>query len=182
MKLAIKVCNACQQAKLLADYARHPNNRDGLQNTCRACDSASATVRRHGMTRVEKAERAVAQGGCLICGTMRPGPHGWVVDHDHGCCGPVKSCARCQRGILCGDCNTALGMAHDDPARLRKMAAYLEAHKASVDRLSPLTQSPSSNGLDGRTDGTKKSLQVDVNLTASTHASSTSDSSMVERP
>jgi len=181
MRVGIKVCNACQVPKLLADYAKHPNNRDGLQSTCRACDSASATVRRHGMTRVEKAERAIAQGGCLICGTMQPGPHGWVVDHDHNCCGPVKSCDRCQRGILCDACNTALGMAHDDPALLRRMADYLEAHKASVDRLTLLTQSTRSYGRTRRTDGTKKSLEVDVNLTASTHASPKSDSSMVGR-
>jgi hypothetical protein len=29
------------------------------------------------------------------------------------------------RGLLCNDCNLALGHAHDDPARLRALIVYL---------------------------------------------------------
>lgn len=43
------------------------------------------------------------------------------VDHCHAT-GDV-------RGILCQGCNTALGMAKDDPARLRALADYLEHHQ-----------------------------------------------------
>jgi hypothetical protein len=31
------------------------------------------------------------------------------------------------RGLLCGDCNVALGYLQDDPQRMRSMIAYLGA-------------------------------------------------------
>lgn len=33
------------------------------------------------------------------------------------------------RGRLCHNCNLALGNAHDDPVRLRKLANYLEKYQ-----------------------------------------------------
>lgn len=129
MTVQIKRCGACQQVKILADFNRSPDNRGGRQSICRACESEAVPRRRHGMSRAEKAAAAEAQGGCLTCGTKNPGQKGWVVDHDHRCCGPVKSCERCRRGILCGRCNTALGMANDDPDLLRRLADYLEGHR-----------------------------------------------------
>lgn len=46
-------------------------------------------------------------------------PH---IDHDHET-GSI-------RAILCGPCNTALGLVNDSPEILRRMADYLEIHKA----------------------------------------------------
>jgi hypothetical protein len=62
-------------------------------------------------------------GRCVICQTAlsheqgkRTSPH---VDHDHTT-GKV-------RGILCGNCNIALGAAKDDPIILAAMITYLAA-------------------------------------------------------
>jgi hypothetical protein len=52
--------------------------------------------------------------GCSVSFTMKS-PH---VDHDHTT-GKV-------RGLLCRRCNSALGMAKDDPNILRSLIAYLE--------------------------------------------------------
>jgi hypothetical protein len=67
----------------------------------------------HGLTGVEAA--AYRDGkSCAVCGSdERLG-----IDHCHET-GVV-------RGVLCHWCNTALGLAKDDPATLRALANYLE--------------------------------------------------------
>ena len=62
------------------------------------------------------------QGGvCVVCGTSdfssSPGGHP-VVDHDHKT-GVV-------RGLLCSNCNTAIGFLKNSPQIIRAAADYLE--------------------------------------------------------
>lgn len=68
-----------------------------------------------------------AQGrACAICGRVDPigrvskfGPEYWLaVDHDHDT-GRV-------RGLLCSNCNQALGLLNENPDLVRKAIAYLE--------------------------------------------------------
>jgi RNase P subunit RPR2 len=60
---------------------------------------------------------------CAICGIEDWAAPGGVLhlDHNH-VTGKV-------RAFLCKNCNTVLGHAKDDPERLRKAIAYLEAHR-----------------------------------------------------
>lgn len=70
-------------------------------------------------------------GGCAVCGALRSSDGKALhVDHDHDCCPGPTSCGLCVRGIICNRCNSALGLAQHDAARLRGMADYLEAHSA----------------------------------------------------
>jgi recombination endonuclease VII len=55
------------------------------------------------------------------------------VDHDHTHCAPHTSCPVCRRGLTCHRCNTAIGLANDDPATLRRMADALEAAQRAVE-------------------------------------------------
>jgi hypothetical protein len=64
------------------------------------------------------------QGRCAVCRTDEPGKRGWQTDHCHT--------TKRVRGILCMPCNIALGVANDDPARLRALAAYLESSLPGV--------------------------------------------------
>lgn len=67
-----------------------------------------------------------AQGGqCLVCGGASKSGRRLAVDHDHKT-GRV-------RGLLCSECNTALGQAGDSPERLRALADYLEANSGLED-------------------------------------------------
>lgn len=83
----------------------------------------------YGMTVSTFNAMLMAQGGaCAICRTTEPGGMGnFHVDHCHA--------TGKNRALLCARCNVALGMAGDDPDRLRAMADYLErfriAHQSS---------------------------------------------------
>ena len=65
----------------------------------------------------------MCNGKCQGCGIPfieRSQRQGACVDHDH-LTGKV-------RGLLCHHCNRAMGLLKDDPALLRRLAAYLEHH------------------------------------------------------
>lgn len=85
------------------------------------CHAEARTPDKYGLTITEFKVLLDARGGsCGICGTSDWGIKGPQIDHDHET-GAV-------RGILCVNCNNALGRMHDDTARLRAAAAYLERH------------------------------------------------------
>lgn len=50
------------------------------------------------------------QGGkCAICGVEQGKvDRKFSVDHDHNCCRTTPTCGKCNRGLLCSTCNTAL--------------------------------------------------------------------------
>lgn len=109
-----------------ADKVREWNIRD------RDTKRRSAAWRRHGMEPGDWAALWESQDGkCYLCGAAlaEVKVH---LDHDHSCCGPERSCRICRRGFSCGSCNHAIGMAGDDPDRLRRMADALEAAKREV--------------------------------------------------
>jgi hypothetical protein len=91
----------------------------------------AASLRRVGTTIAGYDEMHAAQRGlCAICGrpeSMRD-KFGRVqrlaVDHCHA--------TLRVRGLLCGNCNHALGKFQDDPARLRAAADYIEAHRKAI--------------------------------------------------
>ena len=123
-----KLClNGCFTFKEKSEFHIRNHSQDGLASLCKECERKRVQVWKHGLSAAQKAEIAEKQGGCAICFTSVPGGHGWVVDHDHTCCPGERSCGSCRRGILCVRCNSALGYAGDDPARLRRMADYLES-------------------------------------------------------
>lgn len=94
-----------EKRKLLPDYREKRN--------------ANAMRYAYGIEMAEYDAMLAAQGGvCAIC----KGPHRGVgkrlhVDHCHDT-GKV-------RGLLCGNCNTFIGLAEHDPHRLRQAIAYL---------------------------------------------------------
>ena len=54
-------------------------------------------------------------GACAVCG--KQAKRHLHVDHDHAT-GAV-------RGLLCGDCNAALGHLHDSPEIIRRLLQYI---------------------------------------------------------
>jgi len=102
----------------------HPDRKESQRRHTRAY--------RAGVTGVEYDAMLESQKGlCLICGrpetSLRPDGSVKVlaVDHDH-LTGKI-------RGLLCQRCNVVLGLAKDDAATLRAMAAYLDDHDGCAD-------------------------------------------------
>lgn len=138
---SVRRCRTCSQDKPLADFNRHPTKRDGIHTQCRTCLSAYKRVlkerdplidrkqalwRYYGLSLADYEELlAVQDGVCAIC-RMPPEPGTNLhVDHDHGCCPGKKTCGNCIRGLLCGDCNLALGCLKDNVDYVSRALLYL---------------------------------------------------------
>lgn len=99
-----------------ASYLRH-------REATRKQQRKRYALRNYGLTLDAIASMLDSQKGvCAICATTTPGGHGtWKIDHDHKT-GKV-------RGLLCNNCNLALGHMKDDPHLFRNAAQYLESQK-----------------------------------------------------
>ena|SRR5215475_4472416 len=96
----------------------------------------------HGLTPETWAAMWESQDGlCYLCGrsleTVRV-----HIDHHHSCCPQTYSCRRCRRGLTCNQCNVCIGMAGDDPERLRRIADNLDAANARITAQSPPDDEP----------------------------------------
>ncbi|MET9431965.1 endonuclease VII domain-containing protein [Streptomyces sp. NPDC003036] len=112
-------CQRCGEIKPYSEWHRNATTSDGLSTACKACRAVAARadylMRSYGLTEAEREEMVSSQMGiCSIC-LRRPAVH---VDHCHET-GKV-------RGVLCFNCNSAIGKLGDDPDTVRRAAAYLE--------------------------------------------------------
>lgn len=128
-----KTCGKCKEVKSQADFALHSHTKDRLRTWCRECMNAYSKMRRsaagyqkkydlkkYGLTLEQfNAMRGEQGHKCKICQTHEDHML-WnilYVDHDH-VSGKV-------RGLLCSDCNKALGTFKDDPDLLESAKQYL---------------------------------------------------------
>lgn len=142
----MKQCRRCRVEKALDAFPAARRNRDGADSWCKECRRAysreqraadpgrrkahdhRAKMAKYGLTPEAYAAMLKAQGGaCAICGArcsgLKPGER-LHVDHDHGN-GRV-------RALLCGRCNTAIGLMRDSSELLAKAAAYLEDQPITI--------------------------------------------------
>lgn len=127
-------CRACCHLSVIEWRQRYPERYEAMKKLPR---TELQKLRRrdldlqqmYGLTLADFEQMLADQGGgCAICGTTKPNGPGsrFQVDHDHACCPRVGSCGECIRGLLCGSCNTLIGLAGEDPKRLMAAAAYLQ--------------------------------------------------------
>lgn len=93
----------------------------------RFADWAGHLRRKYGITPEQYDAMLDAQGGkCAICGRLeQDSPRGrLVVDHMH-CSGKVRS-------LLCGQCNSGIGLLGENTDVLRRAIEYIEQHKATT--------------------------------------------------
>jgi hypothetical protein len=148
----MKVCRMCNQSKPVDAFHRDKNRKDGYYVYCKVCvkryqqtglrlvggmeyrkkfyaenrDRLVADMKRrfrlkrYGVTQQQFIEMLMRQGHqCAICHDPLDKPY---VDHDHAS-GTV-------RGLLCGACNSGIGMLKESTDVLRAAITYIEANGA----------------------------------------------------
>lgn len=97
--------------------------RSGYSPWCRTCQK----MYKFGLTKTDYDEMLSKQDfKYAICPTThmeanRP----LYVDHDHDCCPGQSCCGKCIRGLLCDECNKALGHFKDSSESLLAALRYL---------------------------------------------------------
>lgn len=121
-----KICRAlCGEPRLLADFPPSTNTLDGRGSYCYRCKRELDLLRLFNITSAQYEE--MAANGCMICGSFDPGNGNehFCVDHDHNCCRGKQSCGKCVRGVLCIQCNKAIGLLKDSLEIVEATANYL---------------------------------------------------------
>jgi Recombination endonuclease VII len=126
-------CMTCRTELPLKDFNRDKMTASGYARSCRDCCRDVRTAHFYGISAAMYWSLLDEQGGaCRICRKPETGRHQsgtlrrLAVDHDHKCCPGKKSCGKCVRGLLCGRCNSAIGLVYEDLAVIESMAAYLK--------------------------------------------------------
>jgi Recombination endonuclease VII len=113
----------CKKHYLAWYREAHPNQ---TPPDARRIISRRHILKQYGLTLDDYDLMVIEQGGrCAVCraGTPGRGKPNWNVDHDHET-GAV-------RGLLCHNCNMALGMLGDNVDVAKALVGYLLAHSAA---------------------------------------------------
>lgn len=133
-----KTCTACLRVLDKSDFHKNKATKDGRCYQCKDCNYKKSREwkdknkekskehqlkRKYGLTYADYgALLAEQKGGCAICFLpFDKAPRGVLfVDHCHTT-GKV-------RGLLCANCNTAIGLLLDSPLLMTRAAGYLHKH------------------------------------------------------
>lgn len=112
-----KLCAFCGEHRELTRFPPSPKALHGRGSHCYDCRGLKKRAAQYGITPERFREMLAKQDGrCAIC-LGQPGIKGLAVDHCHST-GAV-------RGLLCGRCNTAIGLLREDPVIFRAAMDYL---------------------------------------------------------
>jgi hypothetical protein len=137
-----KTCVKCGIEKDLEFFAKGNKYIDGRRGTCKQCHSDYVSnyykvnpdkyetkkqvkreqFKRHRLSTPKYVELfTMYYGQCHACKSALA----INIDHDHSCCSGTFSCGNCVRGLLCSQCNTALGLLKDDVTRIKNLLDYI---------------------------------------------------------
>jgi hypothetical protein len=122
----MKVCKLCGTEKPLDDFYYRKDVKK-YRNECKECVIERQRVKKLGVSNLDYEKMFIEQEGqCKICECKLNSSRytKFAVDHDHKT-GHV-------RGLLCTNCNTALGLMKDSTYRLQKSIDYLNSFKDIV--------------------------------------------------
>ena len=140
-----KICSKCGINKNLEMFAKANRYKDGRRSYCKKCHSEYMSTyykqnpekllseakiksaknrknwKRHKMLEEDyNSLFNLYKGKCHSCKDR----NATNIDHDHSCCPGLFSCGSCVRGILCNQCNTALGLLGDSTEKIKSLLKY----------------------------------------------------------
>ncbi|MBM4707931.1 hypothetical protein GS982_01310 [Rhodococcus hoagii] len=102
----------------------NPTTRTGLHKYCKPCHAGRRLRHRYGIEVSDYDALLEEQGGaCAICHLPPADGRPLVVDHCHT--------SLEVRGLLCSQCNAAIGLLMDSPSVIDSAAAYVRHHAAA---------------------------------------------------
>lgn len=112
-----KKCNVCLEEKFLTLFHRSFTGKQLVCYCCIECQSDQRIKKTYGITSKEKENIFIAQNNsCAICENNFQ-LNKIVIDHNHF--------NNQRRGLLCRQCNTALGMLKENVSTIEKMKEYI---------------------------------------------------------
>ena len=120
--IPMKTCSRCKSVLDLSHFSKRSGRPSGVQSKCKTCEREvrrqyykphEAARRRHKLTE-DQYNTLISSTTCNTCGTILTKK---CIDHDH-VTGKV-------RGVLCNNCNTALGLVNDNVDTLKNMILYV---------------------------------------------------------
>lgn len=153
MNEKIKVCTKCKQEKSILEFCKRTNSKDGLDYICKKCNVAAHKkwyklnkskakksrtdwrlrnldkirnnnlIKKFGITLKQYNKMFQEQQGCCAVCSRHQGElkKGLAVDHNHEN-GEIRQ-------LLCGNCNTSLGLMKDNVVLLQKLIEYVQKHE-----------------------------------------------------
>lgn len=114
-----KLCAGCSEVKSSDMFQRDPGAGTGLMSYCKRCNRSMALMRKFGIDSDTYDTMLVEQNGvCAICKRSCVSGRSLAVDHCHST-GRV-------RGLLCCNCNRALGLLEDNIEFMGSMLDYMK--------------------------------------------------------
>lgn len=133
----MKICKTCNAKKPLDQFYADNKGKDGIRFECKECTKIRSKdwrkenkhvwqntllLKKYGLTREQFAQMKQHQKGkCAICSCDLVDGKMTCVDHCHST-GKI-------RGILCANCNVALGHFKDSIPLIESAICYLKGHQ-----------------------------------------------------
>ena len=118
-------CEKCKQLRIdkkQKQQAEEPKQRHTLKRIIDEERRATRVVREYGISKDEYVKLLREQGGvCAICFQLPKENHNLHVDHDHE--------TELIRGLLCGNCNKAIGLMKESSEIFESAILYINKHK-----------------------------------------------------
>ena len=134
----MKKCCVCSVIKEATEFSPDKSKKDGLASLCKACRRERYSTRYNTQYRNKRLMDLYGistedynsmlddqSGTCAICSSTETGRNDtwFCIDHDHDT-GQV-------RGLLCNNCNRALGLFKDNEKLLENASNYVKTHRSN---------------------------------------------------